>query len=136
MEHIGTGAGLAALGFWLFVAAVIAIGVWDNIRRRDAQHETLRRVVESGQAIDDSMVDKLLSITDGVPSRNLQRDLMITFAIFMGLAPGLLAMGYIMSLTLAEELLYVMLGVSALMLCLGAAFYGAAQIVGRWYLDD
>ena len=64
MEDIGTGAGLAALGFWLFVASAVATGVYNSIRKRDAQHETLRRVIESGQTVDQELAEKLLSRTD------------------------------------------------------------------------
>jgi len=53
MEDLGIGAGLAALGFWGFVAVAVVAGIWDNIRKRDAQHETVRRLIESGQSADD-----------------------------------------------------------------------------------
>ncbi len=136
MEGIGTGAGLAALGFWVFIASIIAVGVWDKIRKRESQHETLRRVVESGQPIDESLTDKLLSITSGASSKNLDRDLKVSGLIVLSLAPGLLLMGWIMSLTLEEELLFIMLGVSALMVCLAIGFLAAAYVVHRWFSDE
>ena len=43
MEGISVSEGLAALGFWTFIAAIIVAGIWDGIRKREAQHETLRR---------------------------------------------------------------------------------------------
>ena len=49
MEGISVSEGLAALGFWTFIAAIIVAGIWDGIRKREAQHETLRRMIESGQ---------------------------------------------------------------------------------------
>ena len=52
--------GLAALGFWLFVAAAAVAGIWDGVRRRDAEHETLRRMIESGKQPSPELVDKLL----------------------------------------------------------------------------
>jgi hypothetical protein len=42
------GAELGAFGFWLFIAAVIVAGVWYGICEREAQHETLRRLIDSG----------------------------------------------------------------------------------------
>jgi hypothetical protein len=48
----GIGGGLAALAFWGFVAAVVVGGMWYAIREREAQHETLRRIIESGQPVD------------------------------------------------------------------------------------
>ena len=49
---IGIGIGLAALAFWGFIAVVVAVTVWDGIRKREAQHETLRRLIKSGQPLD------------------------------------------------------------------------------------
>ena len=40
--------GLGALGFWLFLAAVVVAGIWFDAKKRESQQETLRRVVESG----------------------------------------------------------------------------------------
>lgn len=59
MENLGIGAGLAALAFWGFVATAVVAGVWDNIRKREAQHETMRRVVESGQPLDRETMEML-----------------------------------------------------------------------------
>ena len=42
-------AGLGALGFWLFLAAVVVAGIWFDARKRESDQETLRRIVESGQ---------------------------------------------------------------------------------------
>lgn len=52
--------GLAAFGFWMFVAAAVIAGVWDGVRKREAEHETLRRMIESGKQPDSEMIDKLL----------------------------------------------------------------------------
>ena len=51
MEAISLGAGLAALGFWLFIAVVVIGGIWDGARKREAKHESLRRIIESGQQV-------------------------------------------------------------------------------------
>ena len=134
MAELGTGAGVAALGFWLFIAIIVAVGVWDKIRKRDAEHETLRRIVESGQPIDAELTDKLLALTSG--SRDLDRDLKTSGLIILFLAPGLAAMGWIMSITLAEEVLGPLLGVSALLLFLSVGFLGASYVVKRWYSEE
>ena len=134
MEHLSTGAGLGALGFWLFVAAVVAAGVWDSIRKRDAQHETLRRVIESGQPIDDELVDKLLSITGG--NKTLERDMKVSGLIMMSIAPGLGIFGWLMSLFLAEQLLPIMLAVAALLLFMGLGFLGVGRVIRRWNEDQ
>ena len=102
MQDIGTGAGFAALGFWLFIATCVAAGIWDGIRKRDAQHETLRRAIESGQPMDKDLTDKLLSLTGG--SKDLDRDLKVGGLITLFVAPGLAIMGWFMSLVVEEML--------------------------------
>ncbi len=134
MENFSDAAGLAALGFWLFIAAVVATGVWDNIRKREAQHETLRRIIESGQRIDDELVDKLIALTGG--NKDLERDFRITALILLGLGPSLTLFGWIMGLFLAKELFGVMLSVGALLVCLSLVFYAAAQLVKKWRQDS
>ena len=134
MEDFSSGAGMAALGFWLFVAIVVAVGVWESIRRRDAQHETLRRAIESGQSIDDDLTDKLLSLNSG--NQNLARDLNVSGVILLFIAPGLATMGWIMEHFLAEELFGVLLAVSLLILFVAAGLLMASFVVKRWYGDD
>jgi hypothetical protein len=134
MQEFSSGAGMAALGFWLFVAIVVAAGVWDNIRKREAQHETLRRVIESGQRIDDELTDKLLSLTSG--NQNLERDLKVGGLITLFTAPGLAIMGWIMEIFLAEELFGVLLAVSAMVMFVAVGLLVAAYVVQRWYGDS
>lgn len=135
MEGMGTGAGLAALGFWSFIAAIVAVGVWDTIRKRDAQHETLRRIIESGQVIDDATTDKLLSLTSGA-GKDLERELKVSGIITLFIAPGLVLFGWIMSLSLAEELFLIMLGVGALVGFVSAGLLVASHVAGRWNRTD
>ena len=62
MQSFTLGAGLAALAFWGFIASVVVAGIWYDIRKKEAQQETIRRLFESGQKIDDTKMDKLLSL--------------------------------------------------------------------------
>ena len=105
MEHLGNTAGYAALGFWIFIAVVVASGVWDGIRKREAQHETLRRIIESGQTIDDELVDKLIELTGG--NKDKEQDFRIAAIILIFIAPGLALFGWIMGIFLAEQLTWV-----------------------------
>ncbi len=134
MEDLTTGAGLGALGFWLFIAAIVAVGVWDNIRKRDAQHETLRRIIESGQSIDEELTDKLLALTGG--SKTLERDMWVSGLIVLSVAPGLAVFGWVMSLIGEEKLLPTMLAVSALLVFLGAGFLVVARLIRRWHQEN
>src|SRR5688500_15427186 len=42
-----------ALGFWIFIAAIIVAGIWSKSRREAEKHETLRRMVEKTGTIDE-----------------------------------------------------------------------------------
>ena len=122
------------MGFWLFIAAIVAVGVWDNIRKRDAQHETLRRIIESGRSIDDELTDKLLALTGG--SKTLEKDMWVSGLIVLSIAPGLAVFGWVMSLVLEEQLLPIMLAVSALLVFLGAGFLVVARVIRRWHQNN
>ena len=133
---LGLGAGLAALAFWGFLAAVvvagIVAGIWDSIRKREVQHETIRRLIESGQPIDSELMDKLLSPDDG-GNKRFDRDLKITALWVLPIAPGLAIFGLILG---EPDALAPLLGVSALLACMGIGFLVAAKIAERWYPAD
>ncbi len=66
MEMEGLARGLEALGpmplvmMFLSLAAVILGGIWSHNRKREAQHETLRLMIEKGHDVDQELIDKLL----------------------------------------------------------------------------
>ena len=124
------GVGLAAMAFWAFLAAVVVAGIWDGIRKREAQHETLRRMVESGQSIDQELMDKLLG-----GAKRQDRDLKVAGLIVTSIAPGLALLGWFISL-LSSDWLFPMLGVAALVGCVGIGLLSASKFVGRSYRDD
>ena len=126
-------ASLGALGFWLFIAAVVVAGIWFDVRRRESQQETLRRVVESGQHIDSAMIDKIVSAGGG-PSR-IDRDLKVAGLIVIFVAPGLAILGWFLS-SLREELWGVMLGVALMVGFVGVGLLVASKVAERWYLED
>jgi len=134
MEQLGTGAGLAALGFWTFVAAAVAASYWDKIRKREAQHETLRRVIESGQTIDDELTDKLLMISNG--TRDLARDLKVAGLIMLFIAPGMVVLGWLLSVGVGEPgLLDILLGVAGMVAFISAGLLVAAYVAEHQYGD-
>ena len=126
-------AGLGAMGFWLFIAAVVVAGIWFDVRRRESQQETLRRVVESGQEIDSAMIEKLLAASGG--RVRIDRDLKVSGLIVIFIAPGLAALGWFLA-KLQAELLGVMLGVSLLVGFVGAGLLVAGKVSERWYRED
>ncbi len=134
MNGFGIGAGLGALAFWGFIATVTVAGIWASIRRREIQHETLRRMIESGKEIDQDLVDKLLSVNKGDDTR-LDRDLKVSGLIMLFIAPGLAILGWFLSLQ-SEKALLPLLGVSALVGCISIGLLVASKVIGRWYRDD
>ena len=126
-------AGLGALGFWLFIAAVVVAGIWFDVRRRESEQETLRRVVESGQHIDSAMIDKLMKVGGG--QSRTDRDLKVSGLIVIFLAPGIAILGWFLA-KLQPELMTVMLGVALLLGMLGIGLLVAGKAAERWYTED
>lgn len=134
MQGFSMGAGLAALAFWGFLASIIVAGIWYDIRKRDAQQETIRRLLESGQPIDDSLMDKLFSLGGGKRER-LDRDFKLVGLILLPTSVGLALLGLVLGLQdLGAKL--PLLGVAALVACIGLGFLGASRLAARWYIED
>ena len=126
-------AGLGALGFWLFLAAIIVASIWFEAKNREAQQETLRRIVESGQQIDAATIDKLLD--DGGDDERTDRGLKIAGIITLSVAPGLLALGYFFK-PVAAQMMDIMMGVAALVALVGLGLLIAGKVCERWYRQD
>ena len=119
----GLGGGLAALAFWGFIAAVVVAGIWYGIREREAQHETFRRIIESGQPVDQALMDKVLG-----GEKVLHRDLKIGGLIVLFTSPGLAVLGWFISF-IAEKALMPLLGVAALTAFVGVGLLVASKAV-------
>lgn len=129
MNVFGVGAGMAALAFWGFVAVAVIGAYWDSIRKREAQHETVRRLIESGQPMDKELMDKLLLLSD---NKRLDRDFRITALWVLPVAVGLAVLGLILGIAIPQAKIPI-LGASALLACLGVGFWLASNVVRRWY---
>lgn len=125
------GAGLAALAFWGFIAAVVIAYYWDNIRKREARHETVRRMVESGQKIDPLVIDRLLG--DG-ERRYDPRDFKVTALWVLPVSAGAAVLGLVLGAAIPEAKAPI-LGAAALLAVMGAGFWFAAGLVARWERD-
>jgi len=125
----GIGGGLTALAFWGFVASVVVAGIWSDIRKREAQHETMRRMIESGQPIDQALMDKLSG-----GDQHVDRDLKIAGLIILFIAPGLAGFGWFVSL-LSEKWLFPMLGIAALTAFVGVGLLVASKFAERSYRE-
>jgi len=134
MENIGIGAGMAALAFWGFIAIVVVATVWDGIRKREAQHETLRRLIESGQPLDQQLMEKLSLAGDSANARP-DRDFFVTAMWLLPVAVGMGVFALVLG-SAKPQALMPLLGVSALLACLGTGWLIAAKISARWVEKD
>jgi hypothetical protein len=55
------GFGGPALGFWIFLAAIIVASIWASARQKAEKHETLRRIVEKTGTIDEAKLRALFT---------------------------------------------------------------------------
>ncbi len=126
----GIGFGLTTLAFWGFLAAVVVAGTWQAARERREQHETMRRIVESGRDIDPDLIDRIFR-----GDKRSGRDLKIAGLITISASPGLAILGWFLSAT-NEKVLMVLLGVAALVACVGIGLLFAARFAERADLED
>ncbi len=126
-------AGLAALGFWLFLAAVVVAGIWFDARKRESQQETLRRVVESGQQLDVAVIDRMLGASGG--NERPGEELKVAGIIVMFVAPGLSVFGWFLG-RFNDKIFELMIGVGLLVLIVGIGLYVAGTMTERWQRQD
>lgn len=122
----GLGAGLAALAFWGFIAAIVVAGIWDGAKKREAQHETLRRMIESGKPVDEALMTKLFHGEPKRPDRDLAIGAIVLFSIAVGLG--------VLGLVIREPTLG--LGVAGIVGCLALGLLGASFYVRRSQAAD
>ena len=126
----GLGAGLIALAFWGFIGSVVVAGIWYGIREREAQHETLRRIIESGKPLDQALMDKVLG-----GEKVVHRDLRIGGIIVLFAAPGIAVLGWLIGMVSADWRL-PLLGVAVLVAFIGAGLLVAARSAERAYRES
>jgi hypothetical protein len=133
MENLdlGIGAGLAMVAFWGFIGCCVLAAAWDSIRKRDAQHETVRRLIESGQELDHELMDKLSLVSNDGDGRHDQA-LQITGYWILPVAAGMAVFGLIIGDEISE-LSSILLGVSGLLGVMGIGFLVAGKLVAQWY---
>ncbi|MDA4846000.1 hypothetical protein [Hoeflea poritis] len=125
----GLGTGLAAFGFWMFIAAIVIAGMWYDIARKRSQNEILRRLIASGQKIDQDMLGKLFSATTGGGER-LQRELMVYGLVTLFVAPGIALLAWFLSLQYPPAL-YPVLGAAVLVGFIAIGLIVASKVAGR-----
>lgn len=134
MQSFSLGAGLASLAFWGFIASVVVAGIWYDLRKKEAQQETIRRLFESGQPVDQEIMDRLLSKSEDKSDR-LDRSFKLTAVIMLPVAVGLAVFGMVLG-TVQPDAKIALLGVAGLVGCIGLGFLAAAKMASRWYEKD
>jgi hypothetical protein len=125
MEYLG--GGLVAVAFWGFVASCVLGGVWYSIREKEAQHETLRRIIESGRDIDADLIDRVMN--DGGKANG---DLRVAGYITMSVAPGLALLGYVLEVATDNDKIFtIMLGIGGLVIFVAIGMLFAARVMER-----
>jgi len=92
MDGTSLGEGIGALAFWGFIAALCVGGIWDGAKKREAQHETLRRMIESGKPVDEALLTKLML---GEPKGPAHRAFAVMAIVLYSVAAGLVVFGVI-----------------------------------------
>jgi hypothetical protein len=126
----GLGAGLAALAFWGFIAAVVVGGIWYAVREKEAQHETLRRMIDSGKDLDEEAIRRVFK-----DNSRPDRDLKIGGIIAASAAPGLVVLGWFLK-NVSEEAFHALTGVAGLVAFIAIGLLVAARITEKSYAND
>ena len=129
MEMVG--AGIASFAFWAFIAAVVVAGVWDRAKKRDAQHETLRRMIEGGKPVDENLMKTLMIGEPKHPARDLAVGAIVLFSISIGMG--------VLALVLRDDFdkaLTPLMGAAGLVACLAAGLSVASAYIKRSRADD
>ena len=127
MESLGFG--LAAFAFWGFIASCVVGGIWYAIREKEAQHETLRRIIESGKDVDAEVIDRVMN--DGGKSKS-EQDLKVGGYITMSVAPGLALLGYVLEIVSDNDKVFLtLLGVAGLVFFVSIGLLVAARVIER-----
>jgi hypothetical protein len=126
----GLGAGLAALAFWGFIAAVVVGGIWYAVREKEAQHETLRRMIDSGKELDEEAISRVFK-----ENSRPDRDLKIGGIIAASAAPGLAVLGWFLR-NVSDEAFHALLGVGGLVAFVAVGLLIAAKVAEKSYADE
>ena len=134
MQEFSIGAGLASLAFWGFIATVVVAGIWSEIRKRESQQETMRRMVESSGTIDQELLDKLLSVNNA-DKEDHEKNFKVTALWILPVSLGLAALGLVLGIEVPKARM-PLLAVSSLTACLGIGFWVASLVIIKLYPNN
>jgi hypothetical protein len=121
---------MAAFAFWAFIASCVVGGIWYSIREKQAQHETLRRIIESGKDVDAEVIERVMN--DGSRRDKSEGELKVAGYITMSAAPGLVLLGYFVELASGNEKVFtILLGVAGLVFFVSIGLLVSAKVMER-----
>ncbi len=135
MEQFSSvGAGLAAIAFWGFIGMCVIGGIWDSIKKRGTKHETLRRLVESGQPLNDELLSQLELSTNQTAER-FDRGLIITALWLLPVSAGLAVFAYVLGF-INDKAEVAVFGVSGLLAVMAIGCIIGGKAIAHWYEDE
>jgi hypothetical protein len=125
---INFGAYLIGVAFWMFVGAVAIAGIIADYQKRRLNVELVRTIIEKGQALDPSLITKLLS-PDAQDARTDPQDLKLGGIITTASGIGLFLMSYFISY-FAPVALYPIMAGGTVVICVGIGLLIGAKVMG------
>ena len=123
------GAGIAAFGFWLFIAAAVVDGIWEGVRKREESHKTLRQLLESQPNADDKLIAVVEKLVEEEKSRP-ERDFLIAAFWLIPVAIGFAALSSFVSMNEPDARAPIM-GVAMMVGCIGVGALLASWLFKR-----
>lgn len=127
--------GLVALAFWGFVGTCVVVMAWNNIRKRETKHETMRRLVESGATLDDDLLKKLDLLQQDAKEERYDRGFKITALWLYSVGAGLAVFGIFLD-SLDPRAGMVMYGTAAMLFVMATGCLVGERITKGWFEAD
>jgi hypothetical protein len=112
----------------MFVAVCVIAGVGSSVLRHRETQKTIRQVIESGQALDPQLLDRILKSSRAQPGGSPRQGLMFGGIMMLSIGAGLAVIGWSMS-RINPSQLYPGLGVAALVGLIGVGLLVAGAVI-------
>jgi hypothetical protein len=126
-----TGA-VAAGSFWMFIAIVVITGVTGAAFRHHETQKTIRKAIESGQALDPDTLDRLLRSARQAGTPPTRNFFLVAGVMMLSVAAGLVAIGWAESASHANPSQFFQgLGAAAMVGLIGVGLLVAGRLVSK-----
>lgn len=126
---IAFGPYLLGVAFWVFIGAICVAGIVADYQKRRLNVELLRSLIEKGQALDSTVVTKLIS-PDAFNERTDPTDLKLGGIIVTAAGIGVFAISYFIA-RVAPIALYPIMGGGVVTICVGIGLLIGAKVVAN-----